>query len=93
MNFKEFALSLLVSTLQVVGVEKLVELLRQYHKNDPASCEQTLVSFYPVLDVQLEELAKATKTKIDDALIQGFKGAFETFAAEINIILPNLDKD
>lgn len=55
--------------------------------------KQTLLSLYPTVDVQLEDLAKKTKSKVDDSGINFLKTAIELAAEDIpNFELPNLDK-
>lgn len=91
MNFGEILLSGLAGPLQSIGQAQLSELFR---KIKPAETQKTvLLGLYPAVDMELEKLAKASKSKIDDALVGAVKNSIEEVAGEIGLTLPNNDGD
>ncbi len=85
--------SLFATVISTAGGEKGGELLEQFHKNDPEACESFIKNTYPVVDVELENLAAKTKTKVDDVFVSALKKAFESAAANLGIEIENKDAD
>lgn len=92
-NFGELLLNTLSPVLETVATTKLAELLDSLALKDPEAHKTVCVSLYPAIDVQLENLTTKSKTKIDDAMINGIKAAIELSAEAHNVELPNLDED
>jgi hypothetical protein len=91
MNIGELLIAALAGPLEAVGKEKFKELFK---KIEPAETRATiLTTLYTITDAELEKLSKASKNKIDDAIVGALKGACEETAAELNIVLPNVDGD
>jgi len=96
-NFKELlgkAFAPLVTPL-IKPLTKLIvsTLLDSFWKTNQEHCAVLVVSGYPIVDVELETLAEKTGTELDDALVDGLKEAFESFAEEHELDLENLDQD
>lgn len=93
LNLGELIINTLSPTLETVIAAKLGEILDDLATKEPEAHKTVCVSLYPAIDVHLEQLTKKTKTKIDDAVVNGIKTAIENSAAEANIELPNIDTD
>lgn len=64
---------------------------QKFHDANPQLFTQIITAFYPIVDVQLEDYAKATGTQKDDEVVNRLKRVLEQLAAENGITLPNLD--
>lgn len=76
----------------VQGIVKDV-LLAKLKEADEKAYKTVLASVYPAIDVYAETEAQKTATVIDDAVVKGFKLAFEAAAGADGVALPNLDDD
>lgn len=76
----------------VMGIVKDV-LLAKLKDADDRAYRTVLASAYPAIDVYAETEAQKTASKLDDAVVSGFKQAFEGAAGADGIQLPNLDDD
>lgn len=85
--------SALAPVVKSVAKDKLVELLDQLKEKNEANYKTTLVSLYPIIDVQLEGVTDKTKTNIDDAVVDALKEAIEESATKNSVTLQNLDAD
>lgn len=92
-NFKEILVNTLLPVIQAMASEQLVGLLNKYAENDKENYSKSVTSLYVVMDGHLEDLAKKSKGKIDDTLIQALKSAIEESADQNGVDLPDLDKD
>ena len=91
MNFGEILINALAPALQEAATKHLATTLR---KIQPAEKRRdTLMSLYVPIDTALENYTDASKTKIDDAIVDALKMAVEIVAAEDNVTLPNADGD
>ena len=71
----------------------LTMALRAMVAKDAARAELLCVSIYPVIDTELESFTDGTDTKLDDAAVDGIKGAIEDVAKDNEWDLPNIDED
>lgn len=79
--------------LEIVVATKFTEILDDLAAKNPEAHKTLCTSLYGPIDVHLEGLTAKTKTKIDDAVVNGFKTAIEDSAASAGIELQNLDED
>ena len=86
-----FLIKWLLPLIETTGAVELLKLLQGLHDAHPASYKTAIVAIYPVIDVQVEDYVKTTKTTIDDEIIAKLKGVLEQSAAVNGVILPNLD--
>lgn len=68
-------------------------LLQKVKEHDEKLYKTVLASAYPAIDVYAEAEAEKTDTPLDDAIVAGFKLAFEAAAERDSVKLPNLDDD
>jgi len=87
----EFFVNLFSKALQDLIKIRLLAALTALKAKDEKAYRTVLVSLYPVIDVQLEDITDKTKTKADDVIVDGLKEAMEGSAAASGITLPNLD--
>ena len=92
-NFGEQLLNTLAPVLTAVATDQLTNLFRSLGNKDKKALQTVLTSLYGPIDVHLEDLAKKSRTRIDDSVIQGILSAIEISALEFEIELRNLDKD
>ncbi|HYD90362.1 MAG TPA: hypothetical protein VEA37_02620 [Flavobacterium sp.] len=89
-NWEEIVVGAIAGPLANVGAEQFAAILM---KIEPFEARQTiLTSMYPPVDVQLEELAAKSKTKLDNPFVDAIKRGIEMAAEESGIELPNLDE-
>lgn len=81
---------LIVLVIKEALLRFLFPLLQKKHEKH---FHVTLVSLYPIIDVELEELVKGTETEYDDAFVKAIKESMEEYAKENELQLPNLDDD
>lgn len=89
-------LDLLLPILKPVFVRVLAEVVFPAFKQANEDAYRTaLVALYPIIDVQLEDLAIKTETEIDNAAVDILKEAIEKSAEASGFLdeLPNLDED
>jgi hypothetical protein len=75
-----FLLELIAGTLEEAGESKLVEVLVQLKKDQPADYEAASAGA-KALVIHVLPLVQKTKTKIDDIFISGLGEAFDTVDA------------
>ena len=89
----EFFLNLFSKAIKNLIKDRLIAALAALKAKDEKAYKTVLVSLYPVIDVQLEDITDKTKTQADDVVVDGIKEAMEESAASSGITLPNLDSD
>jgi hypothetical protein len=89
----EFLINLFSNAIKDLLKVRLVAALAALKLKDEKAYKTVLVSLYPVIDVQLEDVTDKTKTKADDVIVDGIKEAMEESAAANGVVLPNLDND
>lgn len=92
-SFGEQLINTLAPVLTGLTAEHLGAIFTILGNKDKKALKTVLTSMYGPIDVHLEDLAKKSKTKIDDAAVQGILSAIELAAAEFEIELKNLDND
>ena len=75
-------LNILAGAFKEAGTEAVVTVLQKLHDSDPKNYKVALLGGY-LLSTALEPVTDKTKTKIDDALIEGISNAV-TVSAERN---------
>lgn len=93
LNLGELLINTLSPTLETVIAAKLGEILDDLAVKEPEVHKTICTSLYGPVDVHLEGLTKKSKTKIDDAVVNGIKSAIENSADAAGVELPNLDTD
>lgn len=88
-----FLVKWLLPLIENTAETGLLGLLQNLHDTHPASYVQLVTGAYPLIDVQLENYAKESKSKIDDEVAARLKRVLEQSAAANNVTLPNLDAD
>lgn len=78
----------LVENAGQVALVAMLQGLCDAHKD---SYVQLITGVYPLIDVQLEDYAKSTSTKVDDEVVTKLKNAMEQSALANGVTLPNLD--
>lgn len=89
----EFLVGMFSGAIKTLLKERMKAALAALKAKDEKAYKTTLISLYPVIDVQLEDVTDKTKTKADDVLVDALKESIEESAAENAITLPNLDND
>lgn len=89
----EFFLNLFSKAIKNLIKERLIAALAALKAKDEKAYRTVLVSLYPVIDVQLEDITDKTKTAADDVVVDGIKEAMEDSAVTNGVTLPNLDSD
>ena len=89
----ELIINTFAPALEIVVATKLQEILDDLAAKEPEAHKTLVTSLYGPIDVHLEGLTARSKTKIDDAVVNGFKAAIEASAEAAGIELPNLDED
>lgn len=89
----ELIINTFAPALEIVVATKLAEILDDLAAKNPEAHKTLCTSLYGPIDVHLEGLTAKTKTKIDDAVVNGFKTAIEESASTAGVELPNLDTD
>lgn len=84
-------LNALAGAAEPIVEEALANVLRKIQPKEKR--DEILAVLYVPVDTELEPLANATKTNLDDLGVDALKGAIETVAAEDSFTLPNLDND
>lgn len=92
-NLGDILVNWVLPLVQTKGKQALVELLQKLHDTDVVSYTQLVTGVYPLIDLQLENYTKKSKTQIDDKIVNDLKGAVEESAAVNSVVLPNLDTD
>lgn len=91
LDWKEILLASLVGPLELVGAATLSQA---FDKIKPVEKRKLILStLYPVVDIELEEMTKKSKTKFDDPFTSALKKAIEASAANCGLSLQNLDTD
>lgn len=88
-----FLLGVFSSAIKSLLKSRLTAALNALKAKDEKAYKTVLVSLYPVIDVELEDITDKTKTEADDLLVDAIKEAMEESAAANNVTLPNLDSD
>lgn len=88
-----FLIKWLLPLIESTGETALISLLQNLHDTNLKSYTQLITGAYPLIDIQLEDYAKKSKTTIDDDIVRRLKSALEQSALINNITLPNLDAD
>lgn len=91
--FSDFFLQMFLPGLASAGAIELTKVFDAYALKHPEAHKTLMVSLYPIIDVQLENLTKDSKTKFDDPFSNALKLSIEASAANNGIELPNLDAD
>lgn len=86
-----FLIKWLLPLIENTGETALLEMLQKMHDTNLQSYTQLVTGAYPVIDVQLENYAKSSKSTIDDEVVKRLKRVLETSAASNNVALPNMD--
>lgn len=89
----EFFLNLFSKAIKNLLKERLGAALIALKAKDEKAYRTVLVSLYPVIDVQLEDVTDKTKTAADDVIVDALKESMEESAVANGISLPNLDSD
>lgn len=89
----EFFIKMFSDAIKDLLKVRLTTALAALKAKDEKAYRTVLVSLYPVIDVQLEDITDKTKTKADDIIVDGIKEAMEESATANSISLPNLDSD
>jgi len=92
-NLGDILVKWVLPLVETKGKEALYDLLQKLHDTDVKSYTQLVTGVYPLIDVQLEDYAKKTKTTIDDDVVDDLKSTIEKSAKANSVILPNLDDD
>lgn len=92
-NLGDILVNWVLPLVQTKGKQALVELLQKLHDTDVVSYTQLVTGVYPLIDLQLENYTKKSKTQIDDRVVNDLKAAVEESAAANGVTLPNLDTD
>lgn len=87
----DFFLQMFLPGLANVGALELTKVFDNYAVKHPEAHKTLLVSLYPIVDVQLENLTAESKTKFDNPFSSALKTALETSASNNGVELPNLD--
>lgn len=66
--------------------------LREAMEKEPQHTRVALVSFYPIVDVEIENRIPL-EAELGRAVVSGIKEGIEAVAAEFAVILTNLDED
>jgi len=74
--------------VQSVETDKLTELLDKFHDDNPELHKSTLQAGWAFID-NLQSVVDKTKTKIDNALVQGIEDAIVASAEKYGISLPS----
>lgn len=90
MTIKEFLLNTLLPTLESLGESKLEELLDQLSEKEGENFALDVIGTYNLF-TRLSILAKKTKSKIDDGIIDTVIEALEATAEKHDIDLPTKD--
>jgi hypothetical protein len=90
-NFGHFILNSLASALQPAVAETFSDILEKLRASNPENHKLVVTSLYGPVDVHLENLAKKSKTKIDDSVVLGLKEAIEFSADQGGVVLDNID--
>jgi len=89
----EFFLNMFSKAIKNLIKERLIAALAALKAKDEKAYKTVLVSLYPVIDVQLEDITDKTKTQADDVVVDALKESMEESAAANGVSLPNLDSD
>jgi hypothetical protein len=92
-KFGELIINSLSPVLETIVAGKLQELLDDLAVKSPEAHKTVCISLYGPIDVHLETLTAKSKTKIDDAVVNGIKTAIEESALNNGVELPQLDQD
>lgn len=79
--------------LEIIVTTKFTEILDDLAAKNPEAHKTLCTSLYGPIDVHLEGLTGKTRTKIDDAVVNGMKAAIEDSAETAGVELPQLDED
>lgn len=90
-NFGNIIVDWVLPLVEKRGKAAFIVLLNDWYAKHPASYTQVLMGGYPLIDVQLEDYVKTTKTTVDDDIVKDLKEAIETSALTNGLSLPNLD--
>lgn len=89
--FNDFFLQMFLPGLANVGAQELTKVFDNYAVKHPEAHKTLMVSLYPIIDVQLENLTAESKTKFDNPFSAALKLSIEASAANNGVDLPNLD--
>jgi len=89
----ELIINTFAPALEIVVATKFAEILDDLAAKNPEAHKTLCTSLYGPIDVHLEGLVTKSKTKIDDAVVNGFKAAIEQSAETAGVELPELDED
>lgn len=82
-----------ISILESAGTEEVLKAMQNWHDKKPGIIDRIVQESYPVIDVEIENYVKETKSKVDDRVVKDLKELCETFAENNDLELQNLDKD
>lgn len=93
LNLGELLINTLSPTLETVINAKLTEILDDLAVKNPEAHKTVVTSLYGPIDVHLQSLTAKSRTKIDDAVVNGILAAIESSAETAGVELPQLDED
>ena len=73
------------------GGQFFEEALESYAVKDPVRASALVSSLHAFVDTELEDLAKKTKTDVDDLSVEEIKAELQEFADRHNLTLQNFD--
>lgn len=74
-------------------IDSLGESLESFAQKKPQAAAALASSLYVWLDTEVEDVAKKSKTDIDDIAVEQAKKEIEEFAERHGLTLQNLDQD
>lgn len=89
--FSDFFLQMFLPGLANVGAVELTKVFDAYAVKHPEAHKTLMVSLYPIVDVQLEDLTIESKTKFDNPFAVALKLSIEASSFNNGVELPNLD--
>lgn len=90
---KEQILALLAPVINMALKMVLKPLFQGLIEKEPVHGKVALAALYPIIDAELEPLAKSSETALDDGTVEAIKSVIEDVAAEAGITLSNVDDD
>ncbi len=92
MNIPELIVGIFTPAVKTVVKEGLKASLEKLYVQNPQAYKTAIISIYRPIVIHLQSLVDKTKTKIDDAGVDGIQEAIEESAAEHGVTLPTVEQ-
>lgn len=92
LNIGQALIGALSAPLEMAVTTIFTDMLENLREKDPKTHKTVVTALYRPVGRHLHDLSLKSKTKIDDAVVDGLTAAIETSAEAGEVTLPSLDE-